>query len=84
MAELDTDNGAAALVERLIRSYRDDARPNGRRPTQDGLLALMVERGEGYAADLDRSNISRWESGMRLPPREFLLALGRTLKVPGS
>ena len=82
MAGSDTDDGAAVLVGRLIRSYRDDVRLNGRRLSQDGLLTLMVERGEGYAADLDRSNVSRWESGARLPPREFLVAFGRSLRLP--
>ncbi len=42
----------------------------------------MVERGEEYAADLDRSSVSRWESGARLAPREFLVAFGRSLRVP--
>ena len=44
----------------------------------------MVERGEEFAADLDRSNISRWESGARLAPREFLVSFGRALKMPES
>ena len=82
MGELHNDHSAAILVGRLIRSYRDDARSEGRRLSQEGLLNLMVERGEEYAADLDRSNISRWESGARLAPREFLAALGRTLNLP--
>ena len=42
----------------------------------------MVARGEQYAANLDRSTISRWEKGMRLPPREFLIALGRACDIP--
>ena len=42
----------------------------------------MVERGEEFAADLDRSSVSRWESGARLAPRGFLVAFGRSLKVP--
>ena len=84
MAGSETADGAAVLVGRLIRSYRDDVRLNGRRLSQDGLLTLMVERGEGYAADLDRSNVSRWESGARLPPREFLVAFGRSLRLPES
>ena len=84
MAELDHRQRGAALVERLIRSCRDDAGAYSRRVTQDCFLTLIVKRGEGYAADLNRSNIYRWESGRRLPPRELLLALGRTLKVPGS
>ncbi len=82
MDESHRDDGAAVLVGRLIRSYRVDAGSNGRRLTQEGLIDLMVERGEGYAADLDRSSISRWESGGRLAPREFLVALGRSLDVP--
>ena len=76
------DDSAAILVGRLVRSYRDEARRNGRRLSQEGLLDLMAERGEGYAADLDRSSLSRWESGARLAPREFLVALGRSLNVP--
>ena len=76
------DDSVALLLGRLIRSYRDDARRNGRRLSQDGLLDLMVERGEEYAADLDRSSVSRWESGTRLAPREFLVAFGRSLRVP--
>lgn len=42
----------------------------------------MVERGEGYAASLDRSSISHYERGTRLAPREFLEAFGRALDVP--
>ena len=75
-------DGSAILVGRLIRSYRDDARRNGGRLSQEGLLDLMVERGEEYAADLDRSSLSRWEGGARLAPREFLVAFGRSLRVP--
>ncbi|MCE2458130.1 MAG: hypothetical protein J4G14_09990 [Dehalococcoidia bacterium] len=60
MAESDRDDSAALLVGRLIRSYRDDARRNGRRLTQEGLLALMVEKGEDSAAYWDRSMISNW------------------------
>ena len=82
MDESHRDDSAAVLVGRLIRSYRDDVRSNGRRLSQEGLLDLMVERGEEYAADLDRSSVSRWESGARLAPRAFLVALGRALKVP--
>ena len=81
--ESHRDDGAAILVGRLIRSYRDDARRNGRRLSQEGLLDLMVERGEEYASDMDRSSVSRWESGTRLAPREFLVAFGRSLRVPG-
>ena len=72
----------AILVGRLIRSYRNDVRINGKRLSQDGLLYLMVERGEEFAADLDRSSVSRWESGARLAPRGFLVAFGRSLNVP--
>ena len=72
----------AIQVGRLIRSYRNDVRINGKRLNQDGLLYLMVERGEEFAADLDRSSVSRWESGARLAPRGFLVAFGRSLNVP--
>ena len=72
----------AIQVGRLIRSYRNDVRINGKRLSQDGLLYLMVERGEEFAADLDRSSVSRWESGARLAPRGFLVAFGRSLNVP--
>ena len=82
MDHFHRDDSAAIQVGRLIRSYRDDARRNGRRLSQEGLLDLMVERGEESAADLDRSSISRWESGARLAPREFLVAFGRSLRVP--
>ena len=82
MASSDRNDSAAILVGRLIRSYRDDGRRNGRRLTQEGLLDLMIERGEEFADDLDRSNISRWESGTRLAPREFLVSFGRALKMP--
>ena len=82
MNESHGDDSAAILVGRLVRSYRDEARRNGRRLSQEGLLDLMAERGEEYAADLDRSSLSRWESGARLAPREFLVALGRSLNVP--
>ena len=68
MDDSHRDDSAATLVGRLIRSYRDDVISNGKRLTQEGLLYLMVERGEEYATDLDRSNVSRWESGARLAP----------------
>ena len=84
MQDSHKDDSAAILVGRLIRSYRDDLRRNGRRLSQEGLLDLMVERGEEYAANLDRSSLSRWESGARLAPREFLISFGRSLRVPGS
>ena len=84
MAESDRDDSATLLVGRLIRSYRDDSRRNGRRLTQEGLLALMVEKGEDLAAYWDRSMISNWERGVRHPPREFLVAFGRALNVPQS
>ena len=82
MANSDRDNSAARLVGRLIRSYRGDAERNGRRLSQDGLIDLMIERGEDYAEGLDRSSVSRWESGVRLAPQEFLVAFGRALDVP--
>ncbi len=82
MDDSHRDDGAAVLVGRLLRSYRDDARSNGRRLSQDGLLDLMAARGEEFATDLDRSTVSRWESGGRLAPREFLVAFGRSLDVP--
>ena len=82
MDESGKNGSAAALLGRLIRSYRDDYRPNGRRLSQDGLLDLMAERGESYAANLDRSSLSHWERGARLAPREFLVALGRALNIP--
>ena len=84
MAESDRDDSATLLVGRLIRSYRDDSRRNGRHLTQEGLLALMVEKGEDSAAYWDRSMISNWERGVRHPPREFLVAFGRALNVPQS
>ena len=82
MDESDRDHGPAVLVGRLIRSYRDDMRRNGRRLSQEGLLELMVARGEEYAGDLDRSTLSNWERGIRLAPREFLLAMGRACDIP--
>ena len=82
MEESRKNDSAAILVGRLIRSYRNDVRINGKRLSQDGLLDLMVDRGEEYAGELDRSNVSRWESGARLPPRKFLVAFGRSLNVP--
>ena len=82
MDDSHKNDSAAVLVGRLIRSYRNDVRSNGKRLSQDGLLYLMVERGEEFAADLDRSSVSRWESGARLAPRGFLVAFGRSLNVP--
>ena len=82
MAESDRDASGAALVGRLIRSYREEVRRNGRRLTQEGLLDLMVERGEESAAYWYRSMISNWERGARHPSREFLVAFGRALEVP--
>ena len=81
MANPEKD-GSAMLVGRLIRSYRNDATRNGRRLSQDGLVDLMIERGEGAAANLDRSSISRYERGVRLAPKEFLLAFGRAFDIP--
>ena len=82
MAETDRDDGRDILVGRLVRSYRDEFRHNGRRLSQDGLIDLMLERGEEFAESLDRSRISRWENGTRTAPREFLVAFGRVLNVP--
>ena len=50
--------------------------------TQEGLLHLMVERGEEYAVNVNRSSVSRWERGARLAPQEFLVAFGRALDMP--
>ena len=82
MAETDRDDGRDILVGRLVRSYRDEFRHNGRRLSQDGLIDLMLERGEEFAESLDRSRISRWENGTRTAPREFLVAFGRVLNIP--
>ena len=82
MAGRDSDKSPAVLVGRLIRSYRTDTRLNGRVLSQEGLLDLMVERGEDYAVGLDRSSVSHWERGARLAPREFLEAFGRALDLP--
>ena len=82
MVDIDRRASAAILVGRLIRSYRTEARLNGQRLTQEGLLSLMSERGEDYAASLDRSAVSHWERGVRLAPKEFLEAFGRALDVP--
>ena len=82
MGESTKDHSKAVLIGRLIRSYRVDVRSNGRRLSQDGLLDLMVERGEEIAEELDHSRVSRWENGERLAPRDFLIAFGRSLNVP--
>ena len=82
MDESGKYGGAAVLVGRLIRSYREEMRLEGRRLSQEGLLNLMVARGEDFVADLDRSTLSRWETGTRLAPQEFLEALGRTCNIP--
>ena len=82
MPDSDSNRSAAILVGRLIRSYRGEVRRNGRGLSQEGLLDLMVERGEDYAASLERSSISHWERGTRLAPMEFLEAFGRALDVP--
>ena len=81
MDESHRNDGAAVLVGKLIRSYRDDLSDNRRRLTQEGLLSLMVELGEEYAVNLDRSRLSNWETGKVLAPREFLEALGRTCDI---
>lgn len=78
----ERDDGAAVLVGRIIRSYREGMRPEGRRLSQENFLGLMVERGEQVALDLDRSTLSRWETGAKLAPQEFLEALGRTCDIP--
>ena len=59
MDESCGDDGAAVLVGRLIRSFRDDLWRNGRRLSQEGILDLMVASGEEVAVDLDRSTLSR-------------------------
>ncbi|MCE2458135.1 MAG: hypothetical protein J4G14_10015, partial [Dehalococcoidia bacterium] len=58
MTESDRNDSGAVLVGRLIRTYLDEARRNGRRLTQEGLLDLMVELGDESAASWDRSMIS--------------------------
>ena len=63
MDESHRNDSAAVLVGKLIRSYRDDLSDNRRRLTQEGLLSLMVELGEEYAVNLDRSRLSNWETG---------------------
>ena len=82
MADFEKNDRPAVLVGKFIKSHRDAARRNGRRLSQGGLLELMAERGEGYAAGLDRVNVSYWETGARLAPREFLIAFGRALDIP--
>ena len=85
MIDQDRNDSSAVLVGRLIRSYRHDFSRDGRRLSQDGLLDLMVERGEDYADNLDRSSVSNWERGTRPVPHEFLLAFGRALEIsPGE
>ena len=79
-----SENGGDALVGRLIRSYRLDIKRNGRDLSQDGLIDLMIERGQTYAIKVNRSNVSRWETGDRSPPREFLIAFGLALNIPRS
>ncbi len=59
MDESHRDDGASVLVGRLIRSYREEMRHNGRRLSQDGLLGLMAAPGEEYAADLELSMAPR-------------------------
>ena len=78
----ERDDGAAVLVGRIIRSYREGMRPEGRRLSQETFLSLMVARGEQVAIELDRSTLSRWETGARLAPQEFLEALGRMCDIP--
>ena len=82
MDDSHRNDGVSILVGRLIRSYRDDIRRDGRRLSQEGLLELMVTRGEECATDLDRSSVSHWERGTRLAPREFLVAFGRACDIP--
>ena len=82
MDELHTDQGAASLVGRLIRSYREGMGDNGRPLSQERFLNLTRERAEESAAAWDRSSLSRWETGTRLAPREFLEALGRVCDIP--
>ena len=82
MVESGRDDSIDILVGRLVRSYRNEFRHKGRRLSQDGLIDLMIERGEEYATGLDRSQVSRWENGTRTAPREFLVAFGRALDIP--
>ena len=67
MAESDRDDSGAVLVGRLIRTYRDEVRRDGRRLSQEGLLDLMVERGEESATYCDRSMISAKVNRKRWP-----------------
>lgn len=83
MADSDNNKSEAALIGRLIRSYRNSGKQLiGRVLTQDGLLDLMVERGEYHAVPVDRSSVSHYERGARLAPRDFLEAFGRVLNIP--
>ena len=84
MPDSDREKSVAVLVGRLIRSYRTDDRRNGRPISQEGLVDLMAEHGEDYAVRWDRSNVSHWETGARLAPREFLEAFGRALDISES
>ena len=84
MEDSGKNNSRNILVGKLIKSYREATEPKGRRLSQDGLIDLMSECGEEYATGLDRSSISRWESGRRTAPREFLVAFGRALNIPKS
>ena len=81
MENFDRNKGRAVLLGRLIRSYRTDTIRSGRSLTQEGLIRLIAERAPRYAHGFDRSSISRWETGGRLAPREFLLAFGRALRL---
>ena len=83
MANSDRDDSAAVPCgeNHPVLPGRRQAKRAAAQPGTP-LLELMVERGESYAANLDRANISYWETGARLAPKEFLLAFGRAFDIP--
>ena len=71
----------AKLTGRLMRSFRQSYAVAGRKAglSQDGLLDLMGQADPGYFNTLDRSTVSKWETGSILPTRERLEVFGKAL-----
>ena len=70
----------AVLVGRLIRLYREGMEVEGKKNiSQDDLLDLVAQVDRQYGEGYNRSSVSRWETGKRLAPREFIVAFGKAL-----
>ena len=71
-----TDNSSMKVVGRLVRSYREDSTHGGGYLSRDVLLYLITAHREigkdGNTLNYSHSDLSRWESGESVVPKEFL------------